>query len=114
MSKLSKLYTAQNKRCYWCNVQCMLPKKGKNTPHPPPNFATIDHLYSKLNPDRTPENRNEVVMACYKCNHSRGRLDCVQNFKEEHRRRSGTIPRKSERAVLNPVISETMYWSLFR
>jgi len=105
-SKLHNLWLIQDKRCHWCNVQCMLPKKGKNTPHPPPNFATLDHLYSKLNPLRNNANKNEVVMACYKCNHTRGKLDCMEVFKEEHRRRSGFIPRKSERLALSQVIAD--------
>ena len=63
-------------RCFWC--ECELVKypleKGETLPH---NYATIDHLYSKLHPLRKtyPTGERRLVLSCHKCNDERNELE---------------------------------------
>ena len=43
----------------------------------PPNMATIEHLDSRMNPERgkAPLGKRRRVAACYECNQLRGQLD---------------------------------------
>lgn len=67
---IKRLYHEQKGRCYYCNNVCILSYvEGCEG-----NRATKEHLYPKgdirrwLFPDNT-----AVVMACYNCNHERGK-----------------------------------------
>lgn len=61
--------------CHWCGIEVIyyaLPE-GKQMPD---NFATIDHLYSRLNEQRKEKtfaygHEMTLVLACHKCNHER-------------------------------------------
>lgn len=70
---------AQNPYCYWCNTLTILNPKGVELDtRKVPNLATLDHLYSKLNPYRTIPCRNNeirIVLACYKCNNKRSQIE---------------------------------------
>ena len=58
--------------CHWCGKETFLSDvSGQIITE---DFtATFDHLFSRLNPKLTKQNRNEGVLACYKCNNDRGR-----------------------------------------
>lgn len=68
----------RNPHCYYCGVLTVLPESGVNTPgESVPNMATRDHVYSRWHPIRytNSPDRSKVVLACYKCNHSRNELE---------------------------------------
>jgi hypothetical protein len=66
-NKRARLH-AENPRCYWCDVVTVLEIV---TPHNP-TTATIDHLYSKLHPERNVAvNVHKIVLACHECNNER-------------------------------------------
>lgn len=66
------LWHAQNHRCHWCNCETVL-LYGHCVPLPD-HAATLDHLDSRLNPERgTRSGELRKVMACHRCNWERGR-----------------------------------------
>lgn len=58
-------------RCFWCGRKTEL-----NAAHASPAQATVDHLYSRLHPQRLMRHNQAGgvlhVLACYQCNHERG------------------------------------------
>lgn len=67
------LYRQQGGRCYYCNRQTVLPKRGKCfgfTPH----LATLDHIIPRSQGGARGPTLN-CVMACQKCNSERGSTD---------------------------------------
>lgn len=87
----SKLYELHHSdpHCHWCGVETITPKaitkryeiyklpaKERKKELYPPNMATVDHLYSRLNPVRAYYKRTKrdipVVLSCAQCNHERG------------------------------------------
>jgi hypothetical protein len=63
----------------------------------PDNGATIDHLFTKLDPERyQPPKPGErrLVLCCWKCNNDRAAQRNAMLSKEELWRRSGRLPRK--------------------
>ena len=77
----------RDNRCYWCGKPTRLISivRGKR----PDDMATIDHLFSRLDQDRKNVGcaaevqghdgqafKGRRVLACYACNHSRGRSEC--------------------------------------
>lgn len=60
--------------CYWCGRTTVFWKKQSYIPTPE-NFATIDHLYSRLDARRA-EYPFFFVLACWTCNHRRGEEAC--------------------------------------
>lgn len=75
----------ENRHCYWCGCETLL----INDPHiktPNPRMATLDHLRDRYDPSRwIPNTSNEIrtVLACYQCNHGRGREKTDSLSKEE-------------------------------
>jgi hypothetical protein len=82
--------------CYWCRKRTRLvnPENGVN----PPDMATIDHLYSRLDENRQKANHGIIkrdykgrqiivrhVLACFTCNQERGRLECKLSKLNEQR-----------------------------
>lgn len=63
----------QDPHCHWCGVETKLYHKfsGGRTE---PDQATLDHLYTRLDPLRYRHDhaRQVFVLACYKCNWERG------------------------------------------
>jgi len=59
----------------------------------PPNFATIDHVYSRLTPGGRPR-KGDTVLACRACNEARGHEEVAQLPIEELWERSGAYPRE--------------------
>lgn len=57
--------------CFWCGREVKI-----GASHSQPEGATVDHLYSRLHPERKSrhEQKGAVlhVLACYSCNHERG------------------------------------------
>lgn len=73
-----KLWDEKQGKCYWCGVDTILPPRGATRIEHHDNLATLDHLRSRLKPDRQiPNNTNEerTVLSCWLCNNLRGRLD---------------------------------------
>lgn len=64
----------QDPRCCYCGTVTVLPPYGGKMKKMMPNYATIDHLRSRLNPARRePSRRFEIrtVLCCWKCNGER-------------------------------------------
>lgn len=68
-SRRKNLYQKFEGKCYWCKREVFLAPQRKN---PPPNLATIDHIYHKRSPHRREPEGGKVVLACFECNHRRG------------------------------------------
>ena len=85
----ARLVREQRGRCYWCNRSIREIKTyGGRIPD---GAATLDHLIPRLSPvrlTRPARGEQRYVAACQKCNHERGKHDCVQTFLHEQRRRS--------------------------
>ena len=73
LRKVRRKLWEQNPHCHWCG--CLTDWYNPPNGNLPPNAATIDHLLSRLNPERYylpyyPQSL--MVIACYKCNTERG------------------------------------------
>ena len=95
--KRLRLYREQSGRCHWCEQSMLLgrrynPRYGEESL---PKLATFEHLDSKLSLDRgmRPGERR-VVLACYRCNHNRGRKDV-----EQPKKNPASVSRRSELCV---------------
>lgn len=78
---------SKNPNCHWCGQPTVLTYDGGVQPE---NLATIDHLRSRLHPSRRedakPQERRRVL-ACWKCNHERGKAENdALSLDEKHRR----------------------------
>lgn len=69
--RLLRLWQADNK-CHWCRVETVLFLLGRYQKMPD-NYATIDHLKSRFDPERqvNPSYEERTVLACNKCNFKR-------------------------------------------
>lgn len=60
--------------CHWCEIKVYqyqgLEGAGCRLPR---NMATIDHVFQKGDPRRTPGHKTPSVLACRRCNERRGR-----------------------------------------
>ena len=85
----------RNPHCAWCGCKTrLIHQKGGALPG---DAATLDHIRSKLDPLRRAGGRigkpwEENVLACYGCNHERGRQEYLALPIEEQRRRSQCYP----------------------
>jgi hypothetical protein len=74
-----KLWADVGGKCYWCGVDTVMPERGKHNAIPFDNLATVDHLRTRLHNDSRQEpntnNEERTVLACWKCNNTRGVLD---------------------------------------
>lgn len=97
----------KNPRCVYCNQLTYLPThilehNGKlklliNSKPYPDYLATLDHVYSRLNPERNiGYNKYKVVLACSLCNNYRARLEEDKLSIEELHQRSGRSPSQSK------------------
>lgn len=86
------LWRQQNGLCHWCNQPTRLLKL--NGGKVPDDAATIDHLDSRLNPERG-KHKGELrhVMACSKCNQQRARQEELATPIEVIRERAQRHPR---------------------
>jgi|SRR5688572_2867262 len=81
--------------CYWCRRQLTLDGNPNGRGPVPENFATLDHLRSRLHPERQTPNPNceeRIVLACPTCNQKRSTEETRALSKEELWRRSGAYP----------------------
>jgi hypothetical protein len=86
----------KNPNCHWCNIPTQLTNcsDGKLAD----NAATVDHLFSKLNPARWVKRKpGEVkkVLACYGCNQ-------LRSIEENDRLSREEIFKRSQGFSLNP------------
>lgn len=94
------LWEYQHGRCFWCRCQMVqpegdqrhLPKRLRN----PPNMATIDHLDSRLSPERGQHSGEwRHVLACRTCNEARSAAETAELPAVELWQRSGRAPGRS-------------------
>ena len=84
----------ENPHCYYCGILTVPPELRTETQKKNhfnfSNMATLEHLYSRLNPKRQEKysKARRHVLACYKCNSEKALEDTNLNFIEEHRKRS--------------------------
>ena len=72
MNRRLRLYK-QDPHCFWCHELTQyrpMPNGGKNDPEE----ATVDHVYSRLDP-RRPQNPGKFVLAHSKCNQKRAEVE---------------------------------------
>jgi hypothetical protein len=78
LAKQRNNFWQKDPHCYYCGIKTIL---WVEVPHqsPPPNAATIDHLYPRHHPDRLKplEYHRELrhVLSCWKCNNERDTLE---------------------------------------
>lgn len=77
-----------DRHCHWCGRLTYWHAGERKNQRA--NDATLDHLYSKLDPQRhaTPGQPHEYVLACYRCNGLRSHKENRALSPEEKRRRS--------------------------
>lgn len=67
----------RNPHCFWCGIVTIWYQGETRTP--PLNSATIDHIRSRLTPERSRRDENwqpgKIVLACWKCNNDRCRME---------------------------------------
>lgn len=80
-----------NPHCFWCGTVTAL---RREKPIALPDSATVDHLYSKLHPER--KINRSYVLACYACNNERGKADYLGRV---------FVPKLPERRELARLIS---------
>lgn len=69
-----ELFNKQQGLCYWCRRPMHLVRKpggGRCSS----DTCTLDHVYDKWNPMRTPDGGYENVAACFKCNVERSTIN---------------------------------------
>lgn len=86
--RLLNLY-ARDPHCHWCHKFTVLYTLRRHE-KAPDDMATLDHLYSRLNPERKPNlcGEERTVLACWGCNFERGKDEYAQLSIEEKRKRS--------------------------
>lgn len=85
----ARLFRDAGGRCFWCGCATVFEKRGAFQPK---NFATLDHLYSRLDPKRKEpavRGQRRWVLACYACNQARNNGEQSALPKEELWKRSG-------------------------
>src|SRR3990167_1644132 len=85
----------QSPFCVYCDVPLILYPLAKHE-RAPDNYATLDHVRSRLHPERTAPAYGETrhVLACNKCNRELGAAEEAALPIEEKWRRAGR-PRKT-------------------
>ena len=73
--RIQKLFERQDGRCFYCKCKMILQDRRRPFKKPPPNMATLEHLDDRFSQKRgsfTNKNVERTVLACLKCNNSRG------------------------------------------
>jgi hypothetical protein len=83
----------EDPHCRLCGVEMWLPPAGKNPTKDLEliqTMATIDHIYSKLNPRRytVPNGDKRIQLVCWLCNNYKGQLEDLMLPLEERQERS--------------------------
>ena len=81
--KVLSMHAAQSGLCHWCRKLCFLPGEAcylrPNNGKLGGKAATLDHLYSRLNPLRHQKVEGpRHVMACSTCNNQRARAEMIR------------------------------------
>ncbi len=85
---------AEKPFCHWCGKRLRLvelPNGGAM----PEDAATIDHLYSRLHPQRHLSGGRRRVLACSKCKHDRGHEETKIVYLKQQQKQSGNRPLES-------------------
>lgn len=96
----------ENPHCSFCGVLTILPEDvSRKTKAPDPdNMATIEHVYSRLNPHRNIKDKEERrraqkeefgqrrILSCRKCNLERSEKEQSELSIDEKRQRGGKCP----------------------
>jgi 5-methylcytosine-specific restriction endonuclease McrA len=80
LRKIRRRLWENNPCCHWCGVKTVWWVEALGHVEKPKNAATLDHLISRLNPQRyqMSEYPSELmVIACDKCNNERGKREDV-------------------------------------
>ena len=94
------LWFRQRGLCHWCKKPTLLVAGMQETDYlkhrdAPKNLATIDHLDSRLNPERGKKaGELRKVVACWQCNNDRGIKEEKALGIEEIRRRANGTPKR--------------------
>lgn len=80
----------EDPHCVWCGCEVVYWEDNAGLTLPP-NFATIDHLYSRLTPGGRPI-KGETVLACLTCNQERCYRELARLPISELWERSGRSP----------------------
>lgn len=81
----------RDSQCFYCHEETVLMMRRKRQIKLRQDAATIEHLRSRLHPNRQEPAHGDVrwVLACHKCNHQRGREDEAALSIDELHKRSG-------------------------
>jgi len=87
------MWKLQGGRCYWCDRMTVLPPPGEPRRKAiPKNEATIEHLDSRLSPERGRHpGTYRHVLACVECNNRRSARELAAMLPQSHWERSGNI-----------------------
>lgn len=86
---------AENPHCYWCGRLTIIVKL-KPFEKSPPNLATVDHIRSRLNPERGSDKKVNTVLSCFECNGRRAEKETEGTSLEEIWQRSRRRPKESD------------------
>jgi hypothetical protein len=80
--RLQNLWLKFNKKCFWCRIETILPKKGTDSQL----WATRDHLFHRKDNRRyTHTDGSGIVLACGFCNVERGNKNHWKRFWKKDR-----------------------------
>lgn len=96
-SKRVEKLMAINPHCHWCG--CKVIKLKGLSGQQPDNYATLDHLRHKLDPNRGRDSKESTVLACYRCNQKRNREFFNSLTKEQKTLFSTRIPKIKDLVV---------------
>ena len=85
--RLENLYK-KNPRCYWCGCEVKM-FNDQDERDKSKRGATLDHVFSKLNPRRLLRKKGTLVLSCRQCNQDREVKESSQLTLEELWKRSG-------------------------
>ncbi len=117
--KKRKILWDKNPHCYHCNILTILPEQLKPNTYPP-NMATIDHIFTRLDPRRRQPHKGEerYWLSCKKCNEERGAtLESELPIEELRKRSTGGKRKEIEpnsiiithkiwfKALINPILN---------
>lgn len=100
-----KLWYEDNK-CYYCQKPTVITNISHGTL--PPDSATIEHCVSRLNPHRWLRKKSghrRKVLACYKCNQDRSKLEtlCLSRAEILQRSRGFSLSPKGKPPIIKPL-----------
>jgi len=90
--------------CHYCGIETILSHDMPQGVSYLPNMATIDHVYSRLNPLRQTQ-RQKLVLSCNLCNNYRARLEEDKLSVEEKKARSKRGFRDGKPQTPNKIIT---------